>query len=301
MLEKHYELVILGAGEIAKAILANSKGKKTLIISRKTEKITKNFDVEGLDWDGSKDEMPSNITANVVVNCILPSSKQVAYAGVNLARIITKNDGVYIHLSTIALFSRPRRFPRLIKFIGDGYIRIKRAELNYVSKICPKARIVVPGIVIGGNTGWDKFLERTKSAKTITIGTNLTNRAPVVELGELANKIENIISNGFDGVRVFVPLPDKSDLPKWEDLISNKDKIIVEKSYDFFPDIIRNTITLLLTSNFVPDIVWDRFLLSNLKSKSDVVDNNAEIQQYSISGMTNFYIGSIYQNIFPDD
>lgn len=302
MLAKHYDLVVLGAGEIGKAILEKQRYASVLVISREVGEVIEKYHVDGLNWIAGDGSMPAGFTADAVVNCIMPGSKKAALASVDFALKILKNKGIYVHLSTIAVKTSPNNYPSFLNFEGDGYIRIKKAELKYVKEVAPTARIVFPGIVTGGNTGWDKFFRKVRSHKNIEIGANLNCSAPIISLGDLVDRIFNIIDceNSFDSV--FMPNPNSPSLMTWRDFFeSSGEKNISEKSYLYFPSIIKNILTIILTSSITPDIFWE-MLLSRSKARSRSEhkkrsnSNNciSDEDEFKIVGMTNHYVGCRY-------
>jgi len=292
MSHTHYKFVIIGAGEIARAVITELREKDTLVISRKTDSFVREFGILGLNWTAGIDRLPDNITGDVVVNCIMPKSKKVAFAAISLAQKITGSVGIYVHLSTIALKSYPRYYPRFIRFIGDGYIRIKRAELNLLQKKIPSARVCFPGIVVGGETNWDKFFLKITSSKNIFVGVSLDALAPLIKLNDLASQIVATIESGIDGEEVLMPCPNKKTLPTWNEIICQNSKCQTKTDYLFFPSRIKNILTIILTSSLIPDFVWGilvRFNSSGKRSRSK--DSSEDIL---ISGMTNYYIGCEY-------
>jgi hypothetical protein len=299
-LEKYYEIVVLGAGQIAQAVISHFKGKKILVISRHTEKVQEKYSIDGLNWTAGDSAPPSDISADIVINCIMPASKRASLAGIKLASRIRRDGGIYVHLSTIALKTIPRNYPRFLKFSGDIYMRIKRAELEYLRVIIPDVRIVYPGIVLGAATSWDKFFARLENTTKIVTGADLNLTAPIVLLPDLANVIGRTITIGQDGQETFCPSPTETGLPTWRELIVSRGIQVVQKSYLFFPSRVKNAVTVILTSTITPYFIWEK-ILTHFKKRSPAKDPSQSnvAKALVINGMTNFYIGCRYKTLEP--
>ena len=289
---KFYDLIVLGSGEIAKAVIKQFNCKNTLVISRSVDNLPQDLRASVLEWDAEKSPFPAHIAGGLVINCVLPESKLAASRLIDYASLLTKNSGIYIHLSTIALYSFPKEFPLGLKFRGDWYIRIKRYEMQYLKKKLPKARVVIPGVVIGGDTSWDKFLIRVASSKFLTIGTSLDSGAPIISLAELAKVIFGVFQNGTDGNYIYAPNIDDS-LRTWREFFLARNIKFSQTSYLFYPSKIKNLFIIILTSNLTPDFLWGWINFFAKKHNIDRTDVSSE-DNLIVTGMTNFYIGATY-------
>ena len=294
-MQKHYDIILLGSGQIAQAILEKSLGKRVLVLCRSPEQVGKYQDVACMKWVAGETAVPLGVTGSLVINCIMPSSRRVSRCGINAGLSLLSTNGRYTHLSTIAVKSKPSVDSWLSGFSGDVYIRVKKYELAYLRTKQVNKLIIYPGIVVGANTGWDKFFAKLKSCKTASFGSPLDKRAPIVDINDLAEDVLRASFLETDMIECFFPDPKKDVLPNWEEYLRSLCSNLTVSNYTYFPSKMKNAIVTFLNSNLVPTWVWEK--ISNLKvSKTNSKSRNFEkcdgaVQHLSVTGMTNFYIG----------
>ena len=251
MLEKQYDIIILGGGNIAQALLKLCKNYKILVISRNAEQLDVALNVSKKNWTIGEG-LPPKVFANTVINCVMPADRNVAKACVDFARAALGKDGLYLHLSTIALFTRPAKFPSFLTFCGDAYIRTKSFELKYVKHSIPAAKIIFPGIVLGETTTWGQFVSKVKRKSTLVVGGSLKQKAPIIQIDHLAFEIMNLINKKDQKELIFLPHPDDVANPSWEAVLDTKNKTIIMSDYLYFSSKLKELVTVLMTSSIFP-------------------------------------------------
>ena len=297
-MQKHYDIILLGSGQIAQAILEKSFGRRVLVLCRSPEKVKKRKDVDSIPWVAGETAVPLGVTGDLVINCIMPSTRRVARNGIDTGLKLLGANGRYAHLSTVAVKSKPAVNNWLVGFLGDGYIRIKKYELEYLKNKRVNKLIVYPGIVVGANTGWDKFFTKLKTCKTASLGFSLEKPAPIIDIHDLAKGILRKSPSETDMIECFFPDPKIDVLQNWEEYLQLFCPSLTVSNYTYFPSRMKNAIVTVLNSHFVPTWVWEK--ISNfIKTKRNVKPRNFEkcdgaVQHVSVTGMTNFYIGCDY-------
>lgn len=294
-MQKHYDIILLGSGQIAQAILEKSSGRRVLVLCRSHEKVRKHEGVDCIQFVAGETAVPLGVTGDLVINCIMPSSRYVARCGIDAALSLLSNSGRYIHLSTIAVKSKPTLESWFLGFSGDVYIRVKKYELTYLRAKQVNKLIIYPGIVIGANTGWDQFFTKMKACKTASFGFALDKPAPIIEIQDLAERILRASSVEADIFECFFPDPKKDVLPNWEECLRPMCSSLMIYNYTYFPSKMKNALVTLLNSQLVPTWVWEKisnFNMSKKDSKShDFEKCEDSVKDMSVTGMTNFYIG----------
>lgn len=288
-MEKHYDIIILGAGNIAQALLELCQNYNVLVLSRNAEQLDVPLNVSKRNWTIGE-SLPPKVSANTVINCVMPADKTIAKEAVDFAKAALSEKGLYLHLSTIALFTRPDSFPSILKFCGDAYIRTKSFELKYVEHHIPSAKIIFPGIVLGETTTWGKFVSDVKSKSSLVVGGSLKQNAPIIQIEHLASEIINLIDNKDQKDLIFLPHPEDKANPSWEIVLDTKSKIIIKKEYLFFHSKFKELITVLLTSSLFPyrlvKILQSRGKIKT-SNQTKILNDNGVL---SVTGMTHYYM-----------
>jgi len=297
-LQEHYDIVILGSGQIAQALLDAAKSEKILVLGRSVHKLSGRDQIDALDWVCGEAETPDNVTADVVINCIMPQTKKVALKGIDCGTAIAGTKGTYIHLSSIAALAQPKDSGGALKFQGDSYIRIKKAERTYLSTFGGKILTIFPGIVVGNRTGWDGFFSQIANAQRVTVGVPLNNKAPVIALSDLAEGILDASLNAKGSGKKFLPDLTDESLPTWEEYLLTHCPEISVSRYGYFPSKVKNSLLVLLNSHLVPNFAWEIIGLVRLKRsmQTSKVSHTSQPKEEHIfvTGMTNFYLGCDY-------
>jgi hypothetical protein len=294
MLQKDYDLVILGAGHIATALIVQCQDLKVGVLSRNASHIEK-YGVDVVNWTAGVDKCPKGISAKSVVNCIMPRSKREARGAIDVGNAILAGSGSYVHISSIAVQAVHSNYPKLLRFAGDGYIRTKKFELKYLEKFFPDAQLVYPGIVCGENTVWTQTLRRLNGAKKIIAGGDLNMPAPIVDVDNVAGVLLDCVTQSKESKLIFVP--DKRSYGEflWRDVIGDN-KSIIEKGYIFSQSTLKELIITFLTSSLTPDFVWDFVSKVTAKKGNDAHKDEGfeDPTNVEISAMTNFYMTCDY-------
>jgi len=297
-LQKHYDIILLGSGQIAQAILEKSLGKRVLVLCRSPEQVGKYQDVACMKWVAGETAVPLGVTGSLVINCIMPSSRRVSRCGINAGLSLLSTNGRYTHLSTIAVKSKPSVDSWLSGFSGDVYIRVKKYELTYLRAKQVNKLIIYPGIVVGANTGWDKFFTRLKTCKTASFGFSLDKPAPIIEIRDLAEGILRASSVKTDVNECFFPDPKMDVLANWEECLRPMCSSLTVSNYTYFPSKMKNAIVTLLNSELVPTWVWEKISNLNMSKRNsrsrEFEKCEVAVQHMNVTGMTNFYIGCDY-------
>lgn len=295
MSQKRFDLLIFGGGEIARALIENSSGLSICVLSRDCSSLIEKYDIFGVDWVAGRDLPPPNISANKIINCILPANKKTAKAVIKAAKFLADEHTEYVHLSSVAVFASHDNYPKFLRFTGDWYIRVKRFELGYLKLEIPTAIVVYPGIVVGGKTGWQKFLESVNGVNTVITGAKLSIEAPIVTLEELSSVLLGPIKNKVIYNEIFIPEKSDYDKKAWRDVLGcfnyNQDN-----KYIFFPTKWKEWILIFMTSNLVPDLIWDISISFKGKRRIKTSKPGERIHNVkSITAMTNFYMTCKYR------
>ena len=294
MLQKDYDLVILGAGHIATALIEQCQDLKVCVLSRNTSHIEK-YGVDVVNWTAGKDKCPKGISARSVVNCIMPRSKCEARSAINIGNSILPDGGSYIHVSSIAVNASHPSYPKLLRFVGDGYIRVKKYEIKYLNKFFPDAQLVYPGIVCGKNTIWTQTLKRLTGAKKIIAGGDLNMPVPIVDVDNVAKVLLDCVTQSKESKPIFVPEKSSYGEFLWRDVVGDN-KSIIEKAYIFSQSTLKELIITVLTSSLTPDFVWDFVSKVTAKKGNDAqkVEGFEDPTNVEISAMTHFYMTCDY-------
>lgn len=292
---KHYDIIILGGGQIAQSILQKCTGKKVLILTRDPDKYHQHKEFAYRRWTSGETSLTENLTADIVINCIMPDSRKVAKLAIDAGIKLVSRNGRYVHLSTIAVFAKHRDKGKADFFAGDIYMRIKRFELKYLQKQTIQKTIIYPGIVVGQNTGWDKFFNKVKASEIVTFGKCLSNPAPIIEISELADGILKTAFNTKITEDVFLPDINDKTLPNWGDYINDIGAKFIISDYTYFPSPVKNSIVNIINSVFFPTFAWEyAIILKSRRRKTQKTDNttpSAPVKKLFVTGMTNFHIG----------
>ena len=294
-LRTHFDLIILGAGQIATAIVKANRNLTICVLSRNTKKISRVSGVVGIDWEIGTGEPPTNICASTVINCMLPRTKKQARAAIDNAMKYIVDKRAYVHLSSIAVNAYHHLYPKHLNFSGDWYIRIKKYELKYLQNNYPGARIAYPGIVCGGNTVWENTLGTMRLAKTIESGSELEVPAPITNLNDLGAVLLNYAIADGSSHSLFEPQKEQYANLSWQDTIGKR-QYLISRRYIFFPSYWKEFLMILLTSSLTPDFVWSVIGAAlNLKTKKKSPENRRIDKQYIRAvAMTNFYMTCYY-------
>lgn len=297
-MQKHYDIILLGSGQIAQAILEKSFGRRVLVLCRSPEKVKKREDVDSIPWVAGETAVPLGVTGDLVINCIMPSTRRVARNGIDTGLKLLGANGRYAHLSTIAVKSKPAVNNWLVGFYGDVYIRVKKYELEYLKNKQVNKLIVYPGIVVGENTGWDKFFTKLKNCKTASFGFSLDKPAPIIKIQDLAEGILHTLSLETNVIECFFPDPKIDILQTWEECLRPLCSTLTVSNYTYFPSKVKNAIVTLLNSNLVPTWIWEKISNLNMSKRHTKHRNvgkcDGALQHINVTGMTNFYIGCDY-------
>ena len=297
-MQKHYDIILLGSGQIAQAILEKSFGRRVLVLCRSPEKVRKHEDVDCIPWVAGETAVPLGVTGDLVINCIMPGSRYVSGCGIDAGLSLLSTNGRYTHLSTIAVKSKPTVDSWLIGFSGDVYIRVKKYELTYLRAKQVNKLIIYPGIVVGANTGWDKFFTKLKTCKTASFGFSLDKPAPIIEIRDLAEGILRASSVKTDVNECFFPDPKMDVLANWEECLRPMCSSLTVSNYTYFPSKMKNAIVTLLNSELVPTWVWEKISNLNMSERNsrsrEFEKCEVAVQHMNVTGMTNFYIGCDY-------
>lgn len=297
-MQKHYDIILLGSGQIAQAILKNCLDKSVLVLSRSPEKIIDRSNFSERKWIAGQSVIPSGVTGDLVINCIMPETRRVSRSVIDCGLKLLSETGRYIHLSTIAVKSKPIDNNPFLGFSGDVYIRVKRYELKYLKTKKANMLIIYPGIVIGGNTGWDKFFAKLQVSETVSFGQSLNSRAPIIKIMDLADDILRASSLETSTIDCFLPDPNEVALPTWGECVQPLCSDITILNYTYFPSKIKNSIVTVLNGILVPTWVWEKIHKLSKKNKPEkpltVQKSKNEEQHINVTGMTNFYIGCKY-------
>lgn len=297
-MQKHYDIILLGSGQIAQAILEKSSGRSVLVLCRSPEKVRKYGDVDCIPWVAGETAVPLGVTGNIVINCIMPNSRYVSRCGIDAGLSLLSANGRYTHLSTVAVKSKPTVDSWLTGFSGDVYIRVKKYELTYLRAKQVNKLIIYPGIVVGANTGWDKFFAKLKTCETASFGFSLDKPAPIIEIHDLAERVLRASYAEADMFEYFFPDPKREIIPNWEECLRPMCSSLTVDNYTYFPSKMKNAIITLLNSQLVPTWVWEKisnFNRSKRNSRSGEFEKcQPAVQDMSVTGMTNFYIGCDY-------
>ena len=296
MSSNHYDLILLGAGQIARSVIKACPDLAICVLSRDTSEISRDFGVACINWEAGAGKVPINLSASAVINCVLPQSKTQARAAIDAAISFVGEEGHYVHISSIAVNANHASFPNWLGFAGDGYIRIKKFERDYLHKNYPLVRIVYPGIVCGGETGWDKTLSGLRFATDIVAGAELNAPAPLTSLEILSGVLRTYALERGSGNEVFVPLKEHYMDKTWRDVIGEK-KYHSSKPYIFFPSLWKEWSMIILTSRLTPDFVWSWLNagLQKLKSRHENGSPSVSGKRHTLVAMTNFYITCHYE------
>lgn len=297
-MQKHYDIILLGAGQIAQAILRNSLNKRVLVLCRRPETLSKFENIDCVTWIAGETDVPLGVSGDLVINCIMPGTRRVSRSGIDTGVALLSSTGRYSHISTVAVKARPAGNILSIGFSGDVYIRVKKYELAYLKNKRVNKLIVYPGIVVGANTGWDKFFASLASCETASFGFPLSNRAPIIDIQDLAKDVLRASSLETDIDECFLPDLKGNTLLTWEDCIRPLCCSFTVSSYTYFPSKIKNTIVSLLNSILVPTWVWEKLSKFNKRKRHKQHPNSQkyenEVQNLNVTGMTNFYLGCHY-------
>lgn len=294
---KLYDMIILGGGQIAQSILKQSQEKQVLVLTRTVQDHLDLPNVTWIKWTAGETTIPTDVRASVVINCIMPTSRKIARAGIDCGVTLLKSGGRYIHLSTIAVTAKPQNDKKFFGFAGDIYIRIKKDELKYLEKYEIDKLIIYPGIVIGGHTGWDQFFSKISAARQIIVGSSLKSKVPLVHLKYLASEILRHAQLKENPQKKFIPDIALSKFETWEDLINIQKKVITVEGYEYFQSRLKNKLIAALNSRLVPTFVWELIsvIARHNKQKGTSIDEHNEcVDTFVITGMTNFYVGCTY-------
>lgn len=292
---KHYDVIILGAGQIAQTILKVSREKQVLVLSRTVRDDLDLPNVSWIKWTAGETQIPTDVQASVVINCIMPTSRKIAHAGIDCGMKLLKTGGRYVHLSTIAVKAKPQNDVGLFGFEGDIYIRIKKDELKYLEKYEIDKLIIYPGIVVGGNTGWDQFFSKIGSSRQIVVGSSLKTIAPLVDISSLASEIFRAAHLKENSGEIFLPDPSHGKLKTWYDLIRTQDQVINVQRYSYFQSKLKNILVKLLNSALVPTFIWELIgSIAKKEKRNSQNESNKCVDPFVVTGMTNFYLGCEY-------
>lgn len=293
---KHYDLVILGSGSIAQSILRNCKLKNVLVVGRSAQKLEDKFDSETLSWTAGLDDFPLGITANKVVNAIMPTTFAAAKAAVDFALTLVRHPDAYFHLSTIAVFAKPRNNLVRCIFSGDNYIRVKKSELSYIKEIAPSSHIIFPGIVIGESTSWQNFFNSISDKKPFLVGFDVTKRAPVVHINSLGEGVCALLKSANASSEIFFPSFEDPDLPTWQQFLCQFNSDLIIKHYEFFDGFFKNLLAIFFVSKLSPSLLLERLSFRKVSPTPSYSEVQSKIVKFrtSASGMTNFYMGCNY-------
>ena len=294
---KHYDIIILGAGQIAQTIMKESREKQVLVLSRTVHDDLDLPNVSWIKWIAGETPIPTGMKAGVVINCIMPTSRKIARAAIDCGIKLLETGGRYVHLSTIAVIAKPQNDMKFNSFKGDIYIRIKKDELKYLDKYKVDKLIIYPGIVIGGDTGWDQFFSKVASSRQIIVGSSLKSKAPLIHLHDLASEILRYMHLKSNPNEKFIPDIAHDELRTWEDLICIQNKVVTKGRYDYFQSRIKNKLIVILNSSLVPTFFWEQ--ISGIMRRKKQIRNTYEAPNecddtFVINGMTNFYVGCSY-------
>ena len=294
---KHYDIIILGSGQIAQTIMKESREKQILVLSRTVHDDLDLPNVSWIKWIAGETPIPTGMKAGVVINCIMPTSRKIARAAIDCGIKLLETGGRYVHLSTIAVIAKPQNDMKFISFKGDIYIRIKKDELKYLDKHKVDKLIIYPGIVVGGHTGWDQFFSNVASSRQIIVGSSLKSKAPLIHLSDLASEILRYMHLKSNPNEKFIPDIAQDELRTWEDLICHQNKDVTVERYDYFQSRIKNKLIAILNSSLVPTFVWEQ--ISGIMRRKKQIRNTYEAPNecddtFVINGMTNFYVGCSY-------
>lgn len=292
---KHYDVIILGAGQIAQTILKETREKQVLVLSRTVRDDLDLPNVSWIKWTAGETQIPTDVQASVVINCIMPTSRQIAHAGIDCGMKLLKTGGRYVHLSTIAVKAKPQNDVGFFGFQGDIYIRIKKDELKYLEKYEIDKLIIYPGIVVGGNTGWDQFFSKIGSSRQIVVGSSLKTIAPLVDISSLASEIFRAAHLKENSGEIFLPDPSHGKLKTWYDLIRTQDQVINVQRYLYFQSKLKNILVKLLNSALVPTSIWELIgSIAKKEKRNSQNEPNKCVDPFVVTGMTNFYLGCEY-------
>lgn len=300
MLPELFDVAIIGNGAIATALKDTMGGRRVAIISRSARGLSNDAYTKFFAWDGNDPDasVKNKVRAKTVIYAVLPVSRRVAREAISLGHSILAPDGLYVHLSTIAIKTKPsNKNAAPFGFAGDGYIRLKRYEIKVVNRLLPEALVLYPGVVDGPGSGWGRFFNRLEYTDLVDVGTDVDKPAPIISLANLAHQISDSIekhSHGKD-FPVLLPDPRDSNLPTWRDLFERYNVKIEKKSYNYFPSLVKDWAVKFAVSPFVPFWVWEWIGARREEVGVSRVSQQTVVgRRLSITAMTSHYIGCDY-------
>ena len=279
------KIIILGPNSgIGKVILAKLKkifnNFKFIIVVRKEP-----LNADEIFWDYRSDLPECFRAAFLVINCARSDDYNHNIRFNKILNSQLSQETNFINFSSNCVFAKPSNYLSKLIFKGDAYIR-EKLLIEKISRNRLKNFILRPTIVTG-ESSWKEFKINIENARYVSAPKfNRSSKLKVITTEEVADFIVELIQSDF---KKIIPKEMFTKKINTMDFIANE--IHETKSRNiYFDNIIKNLITVFLTSIFLPNNIVFSLQKRIIKKSNPNTQNLSHNKEFKIQGMTRLYL-----------